>query len=91
MDEYFLICEIELFIVVALCDLMHGVNTLRDKRKLLTTSGYLFLNMSDSPETAICKIYIFRALLIFQKKNFLDDISSYQRCKIFRNRALEHT
>ena len=83
MDEYFFICEIELFKAVALCDLMHDVDTLHDKRKLLTTSGYIFLSRSHTPETAICNFFFPGHHPYLENKQLLDGISSYQRCNIF--------
>ena len=40
--------------VVAICDLVHDVETIFHLSYLLTASGFFFENMSDARETANC-------------------------------------
>ena len=55
MDIFFRILEIIIFcFVVAICDLVHDVDTLFHLSYVLTASGNLFRNMSDARETANC-------------------------------------
>ena len=43
-------------LVVAICDLVHGVETIFQLSCMLTASGNLFRNMSDARETANCSL-----------------------------------
>ena len=55
MDNFFRIFEIIIFCcVVAICDLVHDVETIFQLSYVLKTSGNLFGNMSDAHETANC-------------------------------------
>ena len=55
MDNFFVFFEIIIFcFVVAICDLVHDVETIFYLSYVLKASGNLFLNMSDTRETANC-------------------------------------
>ena len=55
--QFFRIFEIIIFCcVVAICDLVHDVETIFDLSYVLTASGNIFLNMSDARETANCSL-----------------------------------
>ena len=55
MDNFFRIFEIIIFcFVVAICDLVHDVETIFHLSYVLKASGNLFRNISDACETANC-------------------------------------
>ena len=55
VDNFFVFFKIIIFcFVVAICDLVHDVETILHFSYMLTASGNLFWNMSDARETANC-------------------------------------
>ena len=55
VDNFFRIFEIVILCcVVAICNLVHDVETIFHLSYVLTASGNLFSNMSDACETANC-------------------------------------
>ena len=55
MDDFFVFLRLLIFCcVVAICDLVHDVETIFHLSHVLIASGNLLLNMSDAHETANC-------------------------------------